>query len=202
MSQYTGSVAVGNRQHAIEVTADSSRLRVTVDGAVAHDKRYFVNAGTREAAFAVGGRPATLRWEMASAARGVCSVQVGGATVELAQRMKGGEVKAPLSARERVAIQIRILGAVFAVAGILLLLRSYFELQEHHAFYSSLGAVPLLLLSGMLFLVRPTIFVGQTAPRRAVVIAILLLGLIVSLAFTGVFVHAVLGSAAEPLGWF
>jgi len=38
MSQFTGSVTLGNRQHGIEATADSSRPKILVDGVAVHDE--------------------------------------------------------------------------------------------------------------------------------------------------------------------
>jgi hypothetical protein len=155
MSQYTGSITVGGRQYAIEVSADSSRLHATANGATVFDKKYFVNAGKRDVPIKIGGRAATLRWEMVSSARGACSIEADGTLTPLAQRMKSGEVKGPLTAVERSTIQIWIMGAVLTVFAAFLFLRSWVELQDHQRYYNSLGVVPLLFIAGILFLLRP-----------------------------------------------
>jgi len=94
------------------------------------------------------------------------------------------------------------MGAAFLVVGRFALLRSCFELQEQYRYYSSLGVAPLLIVAGLLWVVRPSAFVGQGRPRRTVVVVALIAGLAVSIFFTRWFVSAVLGADAQPAGWF
>jgi hypothetical protein len=174
MPTFRGVALIGGVNRQVEVSGNpAGRTVVRVDGVPMYDEKPFVARETVR--FDVGGQEVTLTWRQLGLRRLECDIASGGITTTLSGVTSGGERGAPLDPATRRRVEIRSLGLVALVAGLLLCWWSYDSLQRGYYELKFLFAVPPLIIGGLLGVLFPSAMArgGRTTQKVVVMVSLL-----------------------------